>query len=397
MQDCVTASIALRARELNMSRVSLCTAVSLALLPVLATVAFPRIADAQSPIICGSVYTVQPGDTLYEVAVSAYGNGGLYQEIYRANRDLLRDERTVEIGDKILIPCLDGANASARPDAEAPKLAAEVEKLLAAPVGSIADNRVSSLPTGERIRFLTGSDFAPFADKKSFAGGMITDLVTRAMSAAAPDQDFRVTFINDWSAHLDVLLPDGAFDVGFPWYKPDCAKAEKLSDELRMRCDEFEFSDPFYEVSIGFYSRAGDQLAETLSYDGLFGKKLCRPKGQLTFDLDLHDLMAPNVSIETPGTAGECFTRLMQGQVDVVSLVRSEADSELRQLGIGGEVAEIEGLASRQTLHALVLKSNPNGRAYLDILNQGLASLMASGEWFSVVATHRHPQLLQMN
>ena len=356
-----------------------------------------KIVVAEPRIACGSVYTMESGDTLYDVAKWAYGDPLMYREIYGANRDLLRDEKTVEIGDKILIPCLEDAQAETPGDALALVLVTEDEERLAAPVVSIADDMTTPQRADRRIRFLTGSDFAPFADKNSIAGGMITDLVTRAVSAAASEQDFRVNFINDWSTHLDVLLRDGAFDVGFPWYKPDCSVAEKLSDKLRMRCDDFEFSDPFFDVTVSFYSRAGDRLAETVSYDGLFGKRLCRPKGHFMFDLDQRDLTAPNVSVETPDTAMECFTRLMQGQVDVVSLVKSEADGELRQLGINDRVAEIEGLVSRQTLHALVLKSNPNGRSYLDILNQGLASLMASGEWFTVVAFHQRPQLAKTN
>ena len=356
-----------------------------------------KIVVAEPRIACGSVYTIESGDTLYDVAKWAYGDPLMYREIYGANRDLLRDEKTVEIGDKILIPCLEDAQAETPGDALALELVTEDEERLAAPVVSIADDMTTPQRADRRIRFLTGSDFAPFADKNSIAGGMITDLVTRAVSAAAPEQDFRVNFINDWSAHLDVLLRDGAFDVGFPWYKPDCSVAEKLSDELRMRCDDFEFSDPFFDVTVSFYSRAGDRLAETVSYDGLFGKRLCRPKGHFMFDLDQRDLTAPNVSVETPDTAMECFTRLMRGQVDVVSLVKSGADGELRQLGISDRVAEIKDLASRQTLHALVLKSNPNGRAYLDIINQGLTSLMASGEWFTVVTLHRRRRLAKTN
>jgi ABC-type amino acid transport substrate-binding protein len=386
-----------------MSRASLCTAATMGLLLGLGAATLPTIAAAQSEIICGSVYTVEQGDTLYDVAKLAYGNGGLYLEIYRANRDVLSDAQTVEIGNQLLIPCLDGIETRALVDAEALEgakaleLATEVEDRLAAPVGSIEDTSTTSQLSDPRIKFLTGSGFAPFADKNLIEGGMITDLVTRAMRAAAPEQDFRITFIDDWSAHLDVLLPDGAFDVGFPWYKPDCSIAENLSDDLRARCDDFEFSNPFYEVTIGFYSRADDQLAETVSYSGLFGKRLCRPKGYFMFDLEQYGLMAPNVSVDTPDTAAECFTRLMLGQVDVVSVVKSDGDGELRNLGINDAVAEIEGLASRQTLHALALKSNPNGLAYLDILNQGLANLMASGEWFEVVATHQRAQLSLTN
>jgi len=38
-------------------------------------------------------------------------------------------------------------------------------------------------------------------------------------------------------------------------------------------------------------------------------------------------------------------------------------------------------------------KSNPNGQAYLDLLNRGLATLMLSGQWFEVVAFHQSLQL----
>jgi len=370
---------------------------TLVLLLGLGAVIFLKTVLAEPRIACGSVYTVEPGDTLYDIAKWTYGDPLMYQEIYGANRDMLRNERTVKIGEKILIPCLDGAQAEIPGDALALEPVTEIEDRLAASVGSIGDDRTTSQLADRRIRFLTGSDFTSFSGKNLHVGGIINDLVTRTMSAAAPEQGFRISLINDWSSHLDVLLPDGAFDVSFPWYKPDCAKAGKLSEELRLRCSEFEFSNPFYEVTIGFYTRAGDRLVETMSHGDLFGKRLCRPKGHFMFDLDQHNLKGPNVSVETPNTATDCFNRLMQGQVDVVSLVKFGAEGEIRQLGISDRVAEINGLASRQTLHALVLKSNPNGRAYLDIINQGLASLMASGEWFTVVAAHQRPLLAKTN
>lgn len=265
------------------------------------------------------------------------------------------------------------------------------------PVQVTADT-IAAPPLAElRIKFLTGSGFAPFAGESLHAGGMITDLVTRAVNTAAPEREFHVTFISDRSAHLGVILRDGAFDVSFPWYKPDCFEPEKLGEELRILCDEFEFSNPLYEVSLGYYTRTGNPLIKADSHAGMFGKKLCRPKGQFMFGLDQNNLTAPSVSVETAATAIECFFRLLRGQVDVVSLVKTKADAELRRLGIIDEVAEIEGLQTSLTLHALVPKSNPNGQAYLDIINQGMASLMASGKWFEVVAYHQSPQRSLMN
>ena len=40
------------------------------------------------------------------------------------------------------------------------------------------------------------------------------------------------------------------------------------------------------------------------------------------------------------------------------------------------------------TLHAVTSKNNPNGLAYLAVLNDGLSQLKESGEWFSIVRRH---------
>jgi polar amino acid transport system substrate-binding protein len=249
-----------------------------------------------------------------------------------------------------------------------------------------------------RIRLLIGSGFAPFADENLPQGGMITDLVSRALKAVAPGRQSRVAFVNDRAAHLNFLLPDGAFDVSFPWFKPDCSKSERLNAEMQRRCAEFEFSNPIFEVRVGFYTRLGDALVEIRSLAALSGKRLCRPNGQFAFDLEQNDLVEANVSVETQYTAQQCFVRLVEGQVDVVTLVKSaEMDERLRQLGIVDSVTEIDGLESAQTLHALVAKQSPNGQAHLDLINRGIAELMASGKWFEVVASHQGRKLALMN
>ena len=34
--------------------------------------------------------------------------------------------------------------------------------------------------------------------------------------------DYNIAWVNDWSAHLNPLLVSRAFDMGFPWAKPNC-------------------------------------------------------------------------------------------------------------------------------------------------------------------------------
>jgi ABC-type amino acid transport substrate-binding protein len=350
-------------------------AVARGLLPVafLAGVAAPTaVAAAQNRITCGTFYRVAPGDTLHRIAVRAYGTGA-YQLVFEANRDILPSAWEIEIGDELFIPCRDGTGPKTRREALA-------HGVTPATVAAVR-------PDTGGIGVLTGSDFAPFADQKLPQGGMITELVRLAIASAAPERKVDITFVDDWSSHLG-LLEQGAYDLGFPWYRPDCAKADRLTASMRARCTEVDFSDPVFEVPIGYYTRAGDPLATATDYSELFGHRICRPAGYFTFDLDEEDLRAPDVTrIIAPKTA-DCFAWLMQGEVDVVTLNEAVARSEITRLGLVGRTARIPELGSVQTLHVVAKKGDPQGRAYLDVINKGLAELKASGRWFEVVSRH---------
>jgi polar amino acid transport system substrate-binding protein len=350
---------------------------------LLAAIAGPwSDAAAQARIACGSFYRVAPGDTLHRIATRAYGSGN-YQAIVAANRDILPDISRIEVGDELLIPCLDGTGPKTRREALALGIGTGNAGETPAPEASATAIR----PADTGIGFLTGSDFAPFAHRALPEGGMITELVRLAIARTAPEREVSITFVDDWSAHLE-LLGQGAYDLGFPWYRPDCAKADRLSASMRRRCAEFEFSDPLFEVAIGYYVRAGDPLTGATAYNQLFGRKLCRPAGYFTFDLDQEDLSEPNVTRIIPPTAADCFTWLMRGEVDVVTLNKQLAEAGIARLGLDGRAVEVAALASAQTLHVVVPKGDRQGRAYLDLVNAGLADLQASGRWFEVVSRH---------
>jgi len=238
------------------------------------------------------------------------------------------------------------------------------------------------------MRFLTGSNFAPFTDEDLPQGGMITEIVRNVLEKSAAGRDYRITFVNDWAAHLNVLLPDGAFDLGFPWYRPDCSQAEKLSEGMRARCTDFYFSRPLYEVVVGYYVRNDDPLVGTLDPTEMFGRTICRPRGYFTFDLETADLVEPNVTFRSPDSPADCFTLLQSGAVDVVTLNILLAEEEITRQGLDGLVVELPDLATIQTLHILAPKTSPYGRTYLALLNKGIRQVRESGEWFEIVSRH---------
>lgn len=54
----------------------------------------------------GSTYVVQPGDALWKIAATVYGDPGRCEEIYAANRELITAAGAIHPGMKLTIPCL---------------------------------------------------------------------------------------------------------------------------------------------------------------------------------------------------------------------------------------------------------------------------------------------------
>ena len=337
-------------------------------------------ARAQEPIPCGTLYTVAPGDTLHSIAVRAYGDGNNYLSIFEANREILPSATQIEVGDELLIPCLDGSG----PQTRSAVLPSGSANAATAGTGGASPEPVA----GEaEIDLLTGPGFAPFADPALPEGGMATELVRLALERAAPGRGYRIAVAEDWGAHLD-LLADGTFDLGFPWYRPDCDLADRLSDSMQRRCADFAFSEPLFEVAVAWYARAGDPLAEAAGPDDLVGGRICRPATYFTFDLTQAGLTQPETTLVFPPNAEECFVLLEAGVVDAVTLARPVADSEITRLGLTGRVAAIEALASTQTLHVIAAEARPEAVAFLGLIDTGLAALKESGRWFEVVSRH---------
>ena len=238
-----------------------------------------------------------------------------------------------------------------------------------------------------RIRVLSAA-MPPYSGEDLPQMGMLPEMVVRALGHAAPGRGVRFSFVGDRGLHLTVLLPDGAYDVGLPWLKPDCDRPGALSAQLRARCTDFLWSQPLQEVVIGYFALAGSPLLESGSHAALSGLTLCRPEGQPRFDLDQNGLGPDAATLLRAPDTGACIDRLLAGEVDVVSVSVGLAQAALAEGGLFDRVAEIPALADIQTLHALSARGNPRGRAALALINRGLATMRDSGEWFRVIARH---------
>ncbi len=325
--------------------------------------------QAQAQDLCSS-YTVARGDTLSVIAGAAGVSGG-FQVLFNANSNVLENPNRLEVGQVLQIPCEDGS----LPDA-----GARVQAAAAAPAAPAPTTAEPNRP----LRIVTASGYAPFTDEKLPGGGLITQMVDRSMELGNPDQEYNLTFINDWGSHLETLLPTGAVDMVFPWFRPNCDRVENLSPGSAYRCTDFNHSEPFYEALVGYYTLTGSPFANVSSYGELMGARLCRPEAWFTFDLEAEGLMPPNVELTTPVAQNGCWQLLLDGEIDVITLDALPAEEDARELGVYDRITKLEDLTSAQTLHVFVSKDNKFANDALPIINAGLEQLRLSGEWFNI-------------
>jgi polar amino acid transport system substrate-binding protein len=323
-------------------------------------------------------YRVAPGDTLLKIAQKAYGNDE-YRMVYDANVDRIgSNPNLIEVGLLLRLPCADGTMAEATP--------------VVVPEATEAAKEAAASDEGP-IVLITGNDFPPFTDEGLPGRGVFTQLVETAAFRSNPEKKVDVKFVNDWDSHLDLLLPVLAFNGSFPWSKPDCDQPDALSEHDKNRCENYNFSDPFYEVVDGFFARTGSGYDTTLKYEELFGTRICRPEGYSTAHLDAVGLSEPMIKMYRPAQVRDCFDGLMAGSIDVIALDSMVAADTISTLGLTDQVVENPNLGAVKELYVLVHKNHPRGQETLDLLNAGLREMVNSGEWYDIVSTALQRQM----
>lgn len=325
-------------------------------------------------------YAIRAGDNLRSIARAAYGDPDDYRVIYNANAAVIGAKADlIEIGMVLTIPC-DATDAA--------PIAAEGTDAIAATTATTASAAApEALPDVLPIALVTGNDLAPFTDQTLPGGGMITQLVEMAIFRADPQMAYNLTFIDDWQAHIDALLPAKAYDLSFPWVRPDCESPGLLSAGDLNRCENYVFSEPFIETVDGFFAKSGNALAQATHYEEFAGKKICRPEGYSTNALDEVGLSAPAVELVRPALVESCFAALMADKVDLVAIDAEVATSAIVRLGLTADVEQNPFLSTVESLHVIAHKSNERAVATIGMLNEGITEMSESGEWYDVVST----------
>ena len=340
--------------------------------------------------VCGSDYIIRENDSLRDIAQRAYGDPQQWTIIYYANGDRLGSNATLLVpGLSIRIPCL-GQRPEERvatpPPAPTPSQSAASAPL---PPGGI---ELSSLV--RRIEFLTADGAEPFTGRSLLNGGMLTDVLVASMKLIKDQSkgsfDYGISWVNDWAAHLNPLLVSRAFDVGYPWTKPDCDNFAALDHESRYRCQKFFFSDPLSEVLTVLFVKKGSSFSFTLDSD-VIGKKLCQPSGTSVYDLDRGGrnwLKDGKITLLQPKSMEECFRWLDSNTVEAVVASELVGRAHVNALGMADRIHALDRPLAVGALHAVVAKTHPYARTILYYINGSVAQLHASGDYDRITEAH---------
>jgi len=357
--------------RLNARASSRVYAVLLINLLCLALISLPS-AQAET-LDCNQPYTIVSGDSLSQIAAKAYGDSSKYTLIYYANRDSMPDGPSViQVGQQLRIPCEDENNATAPNTAPPTSNNTETATATTTPA---TPQRASA------IQLLTAGDYAPFTEPSLPEGGLLTELLQKALDTQS--LNYQLTWINDWSSHLDPLLKQRKYDIGFPWIDPGCPKAGSI------HC-EFLFSKPLFEMLHILVAR--DDGSVTFEQDDdVLGKTFCRPKGYTMRDLDRPGrewIKKSLIKLQTPQTLEQCFDRLAAGEVDVIAINDFTAREMMTRLGLQDELQILPRELAINGLHALVHKSHPRATILISQINKGLSALQESGEYNAIMDRH---------
>jgi len=337
---------------------------------------------------CNDDYSVVSGDTLSKISRTYYGDWRKWTAIYNVNLDTIgEDPNLILIGQILRIPCLDESQSDQN---AAEAVSTEITQSTESAVIQSTVVQSTAEPTtrysGDTIRFLTADDYAPFTDRKLINGGIVTHMLRASLAANPSRPEFVISWINDWSTHLDPLLTTHEHDLGFPWLQPDC---EASPDDYR--CQNFKFSHPIFEMLILLFTDKDRPMSFASDAD-IEGAVLCRPKGYYTHDLEKDGrLWLTNniIELKQPDNIKGCFDLLAKGEVDAVALNEFTGRAAVSELQLTGQVEVLENRPlSVEGLHVVVHKSHPRANELIDLVNDSMTEFQLGDTYDAVVDMH---------
>ncbi|MDQ7084056.1 MAG: SUMF1/EgtB/PvdO family nonheme iron enzyme [Sulfurovum sp.] len=321
-----------------------------------------RIVYDKHAIVQESIlYTVQVNDTLSTIADKFYHNPKRWDIIFHFNQEIIGDNpKNIKRNQILNIPLL--------------------KRVLFEPSSPEADRNI----TLNSIKFLSEKKMHPFSDPSLPHGGMLNHILEASMKSIN-HEDYTL----NWEENTTQFFPylkEGKFDVGVGWLKPNCNQTT-LSKATLARCD-FLFSDPIINKITTFFKLKTPSNRKLRSRD-FKNKRICRKLGWYTFDLEAQGLIPGKyIKLIQPQSMEECFTMLVNGQVDFVASTKILGDSMTKSMGLDTQIDSVEEVSTLLSSHFIVHKSNPRAKEIITKINKGMYNIRSNGKLHKIKMDH---------
>lgn len=224
----------------------------------------------------------------------------------------------------------------------------------------------------QTLQLVTGDDYAPYTDPALPEGGMLTEVVRKALRAAGHE------VLLDWKPWVRGYDESkrGLYAGTFP-YVPT---AERQAD--------FLYSDPLYEIRQVVYVRTGTNI-NPAKLESFAGHVQCLPQGWALPDQLAPLLKEKRLRLLRPLKMADCARMVASGFGDFFVVDSLQGSRILHQASVtSAKVAPHANALSKWTLHLIVGKQRHDGAAILQKFNSGLKVLKNSGEYAEIVKRH---------
>ena len=324
-----------------------------------ALVIFSGAANAASTC---DTYNVIPGDTLRLISERYYGTRALSPIIYEANSAIIGENpNTIEIGMELSIPC--------RKNMRAPEPSAFLAVIPPA----------QQQPSENPSLFLSRAGETPFINQDGT--GLAPEILAASLHAGGYQNSVHITRPASITDVLQVSTGPSAL-LSFPWVLPNCAAPESLSPQSLYLCQNYTFSDPLFEITLGIFTLETSPLAHSDTASQFQNTTICVPQFHTADMLGENGISATNAIVVVVPELATCIAGLTAGNFDAF-VADYQSFSTFSPKGSG--MVDIPAFAQQSTLHAIAYSKNPAALAALKMVNTGLKQIMASGEWFGIV------------
>jgi len=275
--------------------------------------------------------------------------------------DLVGDDpNTIEIGMELAIPCRDNM-LSPPPTAFLALISPEVETTSEHP-----------------YYFVTKAGETPFVRQDN--SGVLPDILAAALSKGGFEGEMSLTRPENTTEVLQVSSQPEAM-LAFPWVMPNCENPALLSPQSSYLCENYSFSAPLYEITLGLFTPANSLLSAAESALDFEGKNICTTQFY-SDDILRENNLTGKATVIISSRFEDCLMGLTDGIFDaVVADYQSAAQHGFEE----GGITDIPAYARTTTLHAIAFSQNQAAMDVLNVTNAGLKQILTSGEWFAIV------------